>query len=779
MTIHQVYCTHCTHGSSALERGQGELASRMLGYSVRAGSLEGDPMRKFYKRLEDTLYYHLPRDVRGEEKLHLSAQTAPRRFFFVPATDGLQVLGLVCYRATDCEGRPESYFAHLLFEEVNDQTPRWSALDCLKLWDAPGWMTEDSPSFSYVLPTLESLDEMLAGQEPVLSDRMVLSFLRTEANSPLHDPSNLLPRRWHTMDPQQRTSLLTDVLAAAVASGGPQKESLWLAAEPSAAAFFFYSIARLVPAPVRQTLGFSTFETDVQRAKAPMMATWFAQPDAHGTQPEALQGHAHGVNTLLPSNPQQRSSKAQFAPAVIQRMVQRGWEETDRFLANMEAVGANRPEHLDILATVDRMAAALIQRGAVPADSWRTSKMVSDYFRQTVARGLAHITNPTGLRPLLGTTAHLLLIELLAGRATGGSKLAVDYLFENMPPEKFAEMFKIAGVETESKTRVLSGYLAEKGDLPPGCDSLWDEWAPAKKWTRKALAQVVCEMPGEGILKFFTKLPEKRIPQFLLGLGELCKLKAVSLDVLKPLVETADDTVFLRIHQNYGAGFFFEYPSEDPTLGLRLQNILLTLPDHIAEVKERVQLLIDASEVLPTEDDRADADAWAICLRSVSEVGRFQDVESTMNRQQRMTLLMSACREMSRGLDQGMTRYAYGENDPIVRKQEVLAQLGDLLLGGKRLLPPGPWEHASLWERISQQFRDHFWSMDPLKKIRRIHLLSPEEQKRRMVLGAALGGLAVAGGAYWGLNYFVFNKKKKKPAPPAKQPPPSRPQRKV
>ena len=50
--IQQMYCTHCTHGSSALERRQGDLAARMLGYSVRAGSLEGDALRQIYRQVE-------------------------------------------------------------------------------------------------------------------------------------------------------------------------------------------------------------------------------------------------------------------------------------------------------------------------------------------------------------------------------------------------------------------------------------------------------------------------------------------------------------------------------------------------------------------------------------------------------------------------------------------------------------------------------------------------------------------------------------------------------
>ena len=115
--VHQIYCTHCTHGSSALARAEGESASQMLGYSARAGSLEGEPLRRLYQQIEPYLHYFLPRDTTDAQKLDCTAATAARRMFFVPPRDGLSVCGQVCYRATDCEGRPGSYFAHVLVLE--------------------------------------------------------------------------------------------------------------------------------------------------------------------------------------------------------------------------------------------------------------------------------------------------------------------------------------------------------------------------------------------------------------------------------------------------------------------------------------------------------------------------------------------------------------------------------------------------------------------------------------------------------------------------------------
>ena len=170
-TIQQMYCTHCTHGSSALERRQGELAARMLGYSVRAGSLEGEALRQAYRQVERYVSYHLPRDAPAEEKLRLTAASAPQRLIFIPAAGTWQVIGLVSYRQRDTEGRPGSYFAHLLCRELREAGEAWTLVDALRLWKAPGWVVEDSPDHPFVLPAIADLDSMLGGEPARIDDR--------------------------------------------------------------------------------------------------------------------------------------------------------------------------------------------------------------------------------------------------------------------------------------------------------------------------------------------------------------------------------------------------------------------------------------------------------------------------------------------------------------------------------------------------------------------------------------------------------------------------------
>src|SRR5262245_28278823 len=140
-SIQQIYCTHCTHGSSALERREGEMASRVLGYSARAGTLEPNELRRQYRQVERFLYYYLPNDAPAEDKLRLDASSAPRRLVYCPSLSGLQMVAQVSYRTMDTGGRPGSYFGHVL---AGDRAAgAWQVLDCLRLWGAP-WTDVDS-----------------------------------------------------------------------------------------------------------------------------------------------------------------------------------------------------------------------------------------------------------------------------------------------------------------------------------------------------------------------------------------------------------------------------------------------------------------------------------------------------------------------------------------------------------------------------------------------------------------------------------------------------------
>jgi len=172
--IDQHYATHCTYGSSAITRREtGDLADYVLGYSVRASSYPQNDLRRHFRTIERFLYYYLPKDTPPNKKQNLTAAAAPHRFFYTPSLSGLQALGYISYRQTDCAGRVGSYFAHVLTGDVDRGQPAWDVIDCLQLFNAPGWVLEDSSAFAYELPALLDLDTLRAGTARPLDERVL------------------------------------------------------------------------------------------------------------------------------------------------------------------------------------------------------------------------------------------------------------------------------------------------------------------------------------------------------------------------------------------------------------------------------------------------------------------------------------------------------------------------------------------------------------------------------------------------------------------------------
>ena len=78
--IHRMYCTHCTFGTSVLEKRTTENAAKILGYSVRAASVaDRDKIRRVFRSIERLLSYDLPKGTPSTEKVSYNAAKAPRR----------------------------------------------------------------------------------------------------------------------------------------------------------------------------------------------------------------------------------------------------------------------------------------------------------------------------------------------------------------------------------------------------------------------------------------------------------------------------------------------------------------------------------------------------------------------------------------------------------------------------------------------------------------------------------------------------------------------------
>lgn len=720
--IHQIYCTHCTYGNSALERREGDLAGRMLGYSARAGSVDAHELRRFYRQVERYLYYYLPRDTPAEDKLRLAAATAPQRLIYLPSTNGLQVVGQVCYRATDTEGRPGSYFAHVLFHEEKDGPRAWSVLDALRLWQAPGWVLEDSPGIAFQLPALKSVADMLGGQRPAIDDGVLLSFLTVAASGAFDDPAGVIPARWRQMDLARRTTLFTEVLVGFLDIHAARRESLLLVAEPSVAALMYYGIARLLPpGELREALSFSTYEPNSERTVTALAATWFVDPERNDVRPETYRSRGFVLNTANDRRSEGRRASPAYAESMVRCLREEGWEGVEHRFQNLQTAGARRPEDLNALAAVDRVVWALFDpRLPLPADDWRRSPAATDYLRRAVVRRVGLLSDAeTDLEPVVGEPAHLLLLELLAvAPEPPGTRLAAQFLLRRLPGEKIAELLKIPGVSAEAKLDVLAHYVTAHLQLPPGCEGLWNERKPAgpPPLGPTVLSRVLARLTDETLLQFYGRTQDAHSAALMAALVESCRRRETPTSALTRILETMDDEAILSLVHAWGPAFLESYPDNEPAMGQQLKQLLNTLPERVSQFSERLDLVLAGRHLLPDDGSLDRAMAWSACRLAIHDLGRLQDQASGMLSRQRLHELEQAARRMTEAAARAMPRDCYEDDPRGAWKQERLRQVGRRLLG-KSLMVPNVWQHRAVWQKISWFFETGRWPPTPLSRL--------------------------------------------------------------
>lgn len=772
-TIHQMYCTHCTHGSSALEQRDGELAERTFGYSVRAGSLDSDNLRRRYQQVEPLVYYYLPSDTPDDQKLDLTAAAAPRRFFFLPSAEGMQIAGQVCYRATDSEGRPGSYFAHLVFQDEEGLASRWSPTEILRLWGATGWMAQDGAEIPFKLEPLLAISELIAGASPVIDDPVLLSFLREPADAPgFADPAEIIPERWRAMEPAIRRDWFLRIFSAFLQGATSDRRPLVVVVEPSVAALTFYGVLRLLPAgALRDETGFSTFEPDPDRAGAFLAATWFHDPQA-AARPEACSWQRTTINTLLAPDAQPALPASKYAETMVQRLLDKGSEEVDAGLRTMAVVQVSGAADLDTLVEIDRAVDALLESGSFPAAEWRNWQPGIEYLRQKLGERVAATEDvESGLRAVAGGPAHLTAIDLLTAKPhVSGSRKGVVHLLKAVPPEKILGLLKLPGVPDDDKVTTLLRHVHAKGDLPPGCEFLWDEWAAGAEQPRRAgvvlMARVMMKLPPKAMERFAKNVPDRARHGFLLNCVKMVRQKKMKLASLTAMLRGTNDEAVMRLVQTGGTQFLATYPKNEPAMGEKMRELLKSLAKHPDDFKQRLDLVLSGEHLMGDEASRVAAASWDQCYKKMAEVGRLQGSDTNLPTEKRQALLVAACREMAMSADKAMTDETMDGEYTWNQKRDFLLKIGQRVLGGTPLFLPGAWESTLLLQRVETQLQHHRFPTDPLKKedldkkktpARR--LVTPPKKSlattsRWLMIGIFAALAAISVGVTWGVYWY-------------------------
>ncbi len=726
-----MYCTHCTHGSSALERRQGELAARMLGYSVRASSLEGDALKQVHRQVERYVSYHLPKDTPGEQKLQLTASTAPQRLIFIPAAGTWQVIGQVCYRQRDTEGRPGSYFAHLLCRETDSKNEPWTLLDALRLWQAPQWVTEDSPDHPFVLPSLESLDSLHTDKSTHVGDRALLAFLRGDDRS----FGSRLPDRWRDLTPARRTEILQRTLDGLLTVGTTRRQALLVAVEPEVAALLFYAVGRLLPpGTLRAGVSMSTFEAAIDRLTTTLAATTFSNPATAEFRSDALRGRGMMLNTFA-KTPGEAGPASKYGEAMIRHLLEEGPEVVDRRLA---MIGASRPERIEALeefAKTEEAVAILFRSAGRNCDApWRASPPLTDFARRLTRERLETLHGAeTSLNGLCGSPSHFTILEL-AGTVSPGSGIdrAYRHLLTKLPQEKIAAFVANTEIEDAWKTELLQSRIGATGRTPSGCEWIWNEdgqETPLDANRRKALAVAVMgDQSARAVVSLLGSLDTSRRLVAVERLLDGCDRSSERWTVVTEVLRRLDAGSLIALWQKLGTRLFEVPSSVGEAIGERLREVLNTLHEHSAEFSQRLEFLEAGRQWLTDASDNSRLTAWITCREAIVELAGMGD-SGGWNQLTATRRLESAAQRMTESAIEALPAEVLEDDRQGSVKQERLRTIGKMLAGGDDFLPPSQWQYEALWKKIGWRIEMGSWPSAPLRKLVR----GPADRKRMWI----------------------------------------------
>ena len=441
----------------------------------------------------------------------------------------------------------------------------------------------------------------------------------------------------------------------------------------------------------------------------------------------------------------------------------------DERLEMIRSIGVRRFEDLGAVAGVNEIVSRLLEPPAAAgqsstevsppgAEDWQRSRLAKRCVRLVLGHRLAAMEHPARqLVSVLGTSSHLTLLELAAVEpAMPGTSRAVEFLLETLPADQIGGLVRVEDVPRSLKLTVLACHVIAHGELPPGCEDLWDLSSPRSQ-SRPLLADLLARLDNKVLGAFCRRVAPERREAMVIALREACRQKEMKRAVLAAVVKTLDETALLSIFHSQGARFFADYPAGESELGLKLRQTLGQLPERVERFQERLDLVIAGSRLLPAEEDRQRAMAWMNCREAVFDIDPWQSARDGPGDQTRGAKLASAVRRMAEAAAAAMPPDLGEDELPAKRKCDFLHRLGSELLDGARFLPEGVREHDELWGQVRLCLQTGYWPEGTAKKLaRRFKLFCRPPSQRDLfpiaVAAAVLLLLLSAGMIYWSVN---------------------------
>jgi hypothetical protein len=301
--------------------------------------------------------------------------------------------------------------------------------------------------------------------------------------------------------------------------------------------------------------------------------------------------------------------------------------------------------------------------------------------------------------------------------------------------DKVGELLRLEGIASEDKVEVLTRHVQRTAQLPPGCEQVWQEslslraGASSNSTGEPVLPRLLARLDLKTLEQFYVNTASQHADAFLAALLVAYRENRLTRSALAQIMNLTSDEAILALYRGQGPEFFRVYPRDETVLGSRLQGMLYSLAEHLDQFRSRLDLVLAGAALLPKDEDREVADAWAACRAAVLDVGRLQDERQGVLRQRPIKGLEAACQRMANALAQALA-WQNPEDDPAgTVRQHCLQRIGQQLLDGRPLLPRDGWQHEALWQKIAWRFEKGQWSVVPLARLRpktrKIHPMWP------------------------------------------------------
>jgi hypothetical protein len=710
--VEQIYCTHCTYATSALDRDMASAGDLVLGYSARAGSLQGEALGEAYRQLEPALTYDLPPDTPNADRIRLAPLEAPRSLVFYPNLGTREVIGQICYRSRAADGRTGSYFAHLLFRDAGRGADRWSARNALQLYGATGWVVEDRANIDMQLPALAAAGDLLGGAAPAVSDAALSGFLTATAGGPVVDAGGLIPGHWRARPAQERCDLLRGTLHGLLGAARDGEANVLLVLEPGLAALLFYGLFRLLPpGSFAESLSVSTYTPVGGRRLTHLAATIFQTPQGNELpDPAYAPEGGFALNAFSGRRTPLPQTAGTYAPLLVDALLEKGWPAVDAMLARLHKVGAARSEHLEEAARAHRGAFVLLDPQAPQADTPTVAAPAAyNYLSQQVRDELC--MPQAQHRPgWVGSPAHVRAIHLLAADSVSLVSGRFHWLLTGLGPVQVAQLVSSRDIPREVKIGLLVEAARAHRQLPAGTDFLWADAPPGGL----TLFDVLNQLEPQVIRDLAVKVAVEHLPHLMAALAQASaghdgKTRLLS-KILVEFVTKAGETRLCRLlNDPNGAALFRFYPRKDPTLRKKLLRLMAGLPEDPSALADRLAALTSAGQMqllTPGEGERVAA--WQSAVEEIRQIGQLTEPAAGTSRRQEKDL-EAACRRLAGAFYKALPVDGDADRDGQLRLN-CLQRLAEHLHGCGDALSP------RLWDTIQLFFAGYGWKNLPRRR---------------------------------------------------------------